>query len=742
MPSVCSRENVPGWSVSAGRVVPTTYDRSPGTLRNHNESSATARRLFSEIWNLHHRAVFRGCLAWMAGRRDDADEAYGRVAMRALERCPPSFRDAEHARAWLLTLTRNVCMDIHRERRREREVSIDEEPHTEPTVTGDPESSYLLGERDRQLRTLVRRLPTHLRRTVELHVFREMKYDEVARELGISVVNVRKRMQEVRRRMRDGIELGVSEQTCEPETEPPPEARPASILVTPSIAGGNHDERDSELVLPADVGPAASRIRTLERYCAKHPRGWRGRLELARAFAAVGNVADALPHYRYVAQRQPFPLDHWLELGAALEALGSRGEALAAYDAGALQAGRETARQHLGALAAARRGNVDAARELLALASDHDPEDGRHARAYGAICLKAGRPVEAAQALEQALVRDPADPLAPSLLHDALVDTGRPLAARAVVESAVARHPSNVPAIERFLADSSRVGELESLLAASLLQLAPDRARSQAVIARIALARGEKSAAEARLLVYQHRHPCHAGAWLALADFYRQSGCIGKALDAALKARTLDPDGRDAWRMLCRIVPLAGDPEGAQRLVCDLTRRFKDDAMLLGAAGAMALAAENRPLALELCARAVDLQPEIASLRRSFAAVLADAGEYDAALRELEQGSHAVPADDGHEDGARIALLLANVYRRIGSTTASHTWARIAVARAEACRAIDVALSSVLQAAASELLGDEATARRQYRVALESQLLYPERGRAEMALRRLDGVAP
>lgn len=711
-------------------------------MHDHDETPHL-RHLFSELWSLHHRAVYQGCLSWLDGRADDADEAYSRVAIRAFERCPDAFRDQEHARAWLLALARNICMDLHRERRRGREVSMDDEPHTaDRSAGGDPESTYLLDERDRHLHALVRGLPSRLRRIVELHIFGEMTYDEVARELGISVVNVRKRMQEVRRRMREEIESGLPPDeeaiVCE-ELDAEEDRGGVRTLVTVQTRTPHLDERDAILVIPLAARPDEQRIAWLQRYCEKHPRGWRRRLDLARALAAAGRVDEAVAHYRYVTTRQPFPLEHWLELGAALEALGRRSEAASAYERGAIEAGRETARHHLRALALALRDDVDGARELLARAADTDVHDARHARAYGAICLEAGRPGEAVQALERALSLDPADPLTPLLLHDALIEAGRPAAALEHAAAAVDADPSNVPALERFVAARARAGAVDGDLVRAMLHLAPDRGRVHAVVAQVALLRGRPAEAEARALLYQSRHARHAGAWLALAGVHLGTGEVGAALEAALKALTLRPDDRTIWLELCRILPLAGEPEEAQRAVGEIRLRFANDAILLGAAGAVAVAAEDRPRALELCARAVDLQPDLPSLRLQYASVLADAGRYGEALGELSIAWTIAPADDGHLEAARVALLLARLHRCTGTAALSCGWASVTAERARAAAALDPAAALALHGAASELLGNAAGAWDDYHAALAHGVVHPLRGEVVMALRRLDG---
>ncbi len=307
---------------------------------------------FVAAWEAHHRAVYRVCLALLGGRRDDADEVFSRVAMQAFQKWPRRLNDAAHARAWLLTVARNACFDLRRERMRSREVSLDAAPHDTLvpreliTTSADPERALVHAEDRRQLRCSMRRLPMRLRVVAEMHFVTEMSYRDIARELGISEPNVRKRAQQARDALVRGVDPVAA---CNVENR----VRAEDPLVPVPVRVTSEDgiERLIVLQLPMHGASLPQRRDALRRYIERHPRGWRKRLELARTLAAMGELRDAAAHYRYVLARQPFPLPPWVELGTILTALGSLDEAAALYAEGARRAGRESDREQLRRLA-------------------------------------------------------------------------------------------------------------------------------------------------------------------------------------------------------------------------------------------------------------------------------------------------------------------------------------------------------------------------------------------------------
>lgn len=169
---------------------------------------------FVEVWELHYKYVHRRCVAFMRGDYDAADEACSRTAVQAFRKWRTDFSDAEHAKAWLLTIARNSCIDVYRERRKRHEISLDHHAADLPSsalmfaATHDPERQYAAREQSRLARACIEELPPLLRQAATLHFVSEMPYVEVARRLGITEVNARKRIQQARQRLRSAIDNG------------------------------------------------------------------------------------------------------------------------------------------------------------------------------------------------------------------------------------------------------------------------------------------------------------------------------------------------------------------------------------------------------------------------------------------------------------------------------------------------------------------------------------------------------
>lgn len=448
---------------------------------------------FIDVWERHQQVVYRRCVAWVGGRRDDADEALSRTAIQAIQKWPRHIEDVEHAKAWLLTVARNICVDLHRERSRKREVSLDTEfdemqdGRPLPGVPG-PEDAYVERERRRRLIACIDALPMRLRQTAKLHFLREMAYRDVARALGISEVNVRKRIQHARDLLRSAIIAAPHAKHTAPEpwdeTETACENEaPRMSIVAIQVVRADGVEHDALIELPADVVADPHQIERLETYIRKHPRGWMRRLELGRILAASGRLEEAIAQYRFVLSKQPFRNQPRLELGSILNALGRNADAIDMYTGG----------------------------------------DSERLQIRAAV-LKASTAAEVVDALGRHVAGDPADPLAPSLLHDALLATGHPGEARQQVLRAIEREPSNVPALERAIIARIRAGDDRGEAAArtdELLQhlrrVAAERAAAHGIAALVALARGQRAEARELMTGYVIRHPLHANAWQWLA---------------------------------------------------------------------------------------------------------------------------------------------------------------------------------------------------------------------------------
>src|SRR4028118_2377148 len=69
-------------------------------------------------WQQYRDYLYRCCIKWMGGNLTDAEDALSRSMLKAWEKVQKYAGEIANFKAWLTTLTRNLCVDIHRERSR------------------------------------------------------------------------------------------------------------------------------------------------------------------------------------------------------------------------------------------------------------------------------------------------------------------------------------------------------------------------------------------------------------------------------------------------------------------------------------------------------------------------------------------------------------------------------------------------------------------------------------------------
>lgn len=160
---------------------------------------------FWMLWDLHKGHLYHLCLWQMGGVREDAEDALSRAMLRALEKLPNNACKIENFRAWLSRLTLNLCVDMHRERRRQvRRLESFENAlpaSNERLLAADsdsPEEGLINREVFAYVCKAVDDLPQRLREPFVLRFFQEMDYREIAECLILSTDNVRKRIQQAR----------------------------------------------------------------------------------------------------------------------------------------------------------------------------------------------------------------------------------------------------------------------------------------------------------------------------------------------------------------------------------------------------------------------------------------------------------------------------------------------------------------------------------------------------------------
>lgn len=163
------------------------------------------------LWDLHKGHLYHLCLWRMGGVRDDAEEALSRAMLRALSKLQSNGQHIQNPRAWLSKLTLNLCVDFHRERRRQvrRLLSIEDvglgKGDLVLAATDSPERTFLNREVFACLCDAVDDLPSRLREPFVLRFFQEMAYRDIADCLILSTENVRKRIQQARDILRERL---------------------------------------------------------------------------------------------------------------------------------------------------------------------------------------------------------------------------------------------------------------------------------------------------------------------------------------------------------------------------------------------------------------------------------------------------------------------------------------------------------------------------------------------------------
>ncbi|MFB8787306.1 MAG: RNA polymerase sigma factor [Potamolinea sp.] len=159
---------------------------------------------FWQLWRLHQDYLYRRCQNWMGGNHTEAQEALSRASLKAWDKLPDYAGKITNPKAWLTRLTHNLCVDMHRERNRGpkgmesmENISVTEDEEVASNIES-PESAMLRREMCKYIDGAIEDLPPRLREPFILRCCQEMPYRDIAKQLDISEVNVRKRIQQAR----------------------------------------------------------------------------------------------------------------------------------------------------------------------------------------------------------------------------------------------------------------------------------------------------------------------------------------------------------------------------------------------------------------------------------------------------------------------------------------------------------------------------------------------------------------
>jgi RNA polymerase sigma-70 factor, ECF subfamily len=191
--------------------------RRPGLMAQARRGNPEA---FAEMVSPLLPALYRRARR-LTGNAADAEEVGQEALLKAWSRLDQfSGREDERAgdfRAWISRIGANSSIDLLRQRRDSKMVSLEERRGPEEQTLGsgfaareaNPEELCARREMGRLLADAIVRLPRDLRRTCLLRDVLHYSTQEVAQRLGISIVAVRLRLFRAHRRLRENMEAAL-----------------------------------------------------------------------------------------------------------------------------------------------------------------------------------------------------------------------------------------------------------------------------------------------------------------------------------------------------------------------------------------------------------------------------------------------------------------------------------------------------------------------------------------------------
>src|SRR5215510_11577907 len=154
---------------------------------------------FWEVWERYREGLFYSrCLQWMGGNWADTEDALSSASVKAWQRLPDYIHEIISLKSWLTQLLHNLCIDMRRERDRHHRATqlLPDTALIERQAPAyeSPEATILRQELARCIRRALEDLPSNLRQPSTLRFCHGMPYRDIAAQLHLSPVNVRKRI--------------------------------------------------------------------------------------------------------------------------------------------------------------------------------------------------------------------------------------------------------------------------------------------------------------------------------------------------------------------------------------------------------------------------------------------------------------------------------------------------------------------------------------------------------------------
>jgi RNA polymerase sigma factor (sigma-70 family) len=451
-----------------------------------NDSQKDA--VFWHLWENHREIFFKKCLKIMGGDIDEAEDALSSAMLKARDKMLLNFGRIENFKGWALRLTENVCFDLLRRHR--RLVHYGEIPESFADHHID-DSFFLMEFREKhrfqetalqEVFKLANGLPIRLREPFLLRFFLAEPYRCIADRLCISEENVRKRIQEARAVLKRQYGSKISrlmscslrERDMDPEsplmTRICRDVREVLGDVEPEVAvplttawiidspAGTGREKDVLFFLPLRGGPLENRLASLMQYVAKHPGGWKKKLELAQIFLAAGLWDRAEGALRCVLEKHPRSFAGWVILGVMLAESGRGEEAADLFLEARSLANRASSKEFFSGMAALSRCSGGEALSFFEKAGSLEPANIIFRQVRGICLFKSKRYSEALGCFTKILEEKPEDVVSLAYCCELSFALDRPADAKKFIEVMLKGNPHDLFALKRKEKLESRRG--------------------------------------------------------------------------------------------------------------------------------------------------------------------------------------------------------------------------------------------------------------------------------------------
>jgi RNA polymerase sigma-70 factor (ECF subfamily) len=174
---------------------------------------------WSEIVRLHRRKVFNIAYTFV-GTHDQAEDLTQDVFLK-LFKSLGTFDRRANFQTWLISVSRNLCIDHYRSVRKERETmnrDVDPGALSPAATTRSPQAELELRDRVQLLRVALDRLAPTLRTAVMLRDIQELTYQEIADRLDLPEGTVKSRINRGRTELARQIQQLREQQDAVPRT--------------------------------------------------------------------------------------------------------------------------------------------------------------------------------------------------------------------------------------------------------------------------------------------------------------------------------------------------------------------------------------------------------------------------------------------------------------------------------------------------------------------------------------------